>query len=149
MRLNELYPFAEERKNRKRVGRGSGSGMGKTSGKGNKGQNSRSGVSRDPAFEGGQMPIMRRLPKRGFKNDMFKTVYEVVNIARLEEVFSDKSEITLEDLYARGLVRGGCPVKVVGVGDISRAVTVQAHAFSASAAEKIKNAGGEARALEG
>ncbi len=149
MRLNELYPFAEERKNRKRVGRGSGSGMGKTSGKGNKGQNSRSGVSRDPAFEGGQMPIMRRLPKRGFKNDMFKTVYEVVNIARLEEVFSDKSEITLEDMYARGLVRGGCPVKVLGVGDISRAVTVQAHAFSASAAEKIKNAGGEARALEG
>ena len=149
MRLNELYPFAEERKNRKRVGRGSGSGMGKTSGKGNKGQNSRSGVSRDPAFEGGQMPIMRRLPKRGFKNDMFKTVYEVVNIARLEEVFSDKSEITLEDIYARGLVRGGCPVKVLGVGDISRAVTVQAHAFSASAVEKIKNAGGEARSLEG
>ena len=149
MRLNELYPFAEERKNRKRVGRGSGSGMGKTSGKGHKGQNARSGVSREPAFEGGQMPIMRRLPKRGFKNDMFKTVYEVVNIARLEEVFSDKSEITLEDMYARGLVRGGCPVKVLGVGDISRAVTVQAHAFSASAAEKIKNAGGEARALEG
>ena len=149
MRLNELYPFAEERQNRKRVGRGSGSGWGKTSGKGHKGQNSRSGVSRDPAFEGGQMPIMRRLPKRGFKNDMFKTVYEVVNIARLEEVFSDKSEITLEDMYARGLVRGGCPVKVLGVGDISRAVTVQAHAFSASAAEKIKNAGGEARALEG
>ena len=149
MRLNELYPFAEERQNRKRVGRGSGSGWGKTSGKGHKGQNARSGVSRDPAFEGGQMPIMRRLPKRGFKNDMFKTVYEVVNIARLEEVFSDKSEITLEDMYARGLVRGGCPVKVLGVGDISRAVTVQAHAFSASAAEKIKNAGGEARALEG
>ncbi len=149
MRLNELYPFAEERKNRKRVGRGSGSGMGKTSGKGNKGQNSRSGVSRDPAFEGGQMPIMRRLPKRGFKNDMFKTVYGVVNIARLEEVFADKSEITLEDIYARGLVRSGCPVKVLGVGDISRAVTVQAHAFSASAIEKIKNAGGEARSLEG
>lgn len=149
MRLNELYPFAEERKNRKRVGRGSGSGTGKTSGKGHKGQNSRSGVSRDPAFEGGQMPIMRRLPKRGFKNDMFKTVYAVINIARLEEVFAGKGEITLEDIYASGLARKGSAVKVLGVGDISRAVTVQAHAFSATAAEKIKNAGGEARSLEG
>ena len=149
MRLNELYPFAEERQNRKRVGRGSGSGWGKTSGKGHKGQNSRSGVSRDPAFEGGQMPIMRRLPKRGFKNDMFKTVYEVINLARLVEVFGEAQEITLEDIYGRGLARKGCPVKVLGVGDISRAVTVQAHAFSASAAEKIKNAGGEAKALEG
>ena len=149
MRLNELYPFPEERQNRKRIGRGSGSGWGKTSGKGHKGQNSRSGVSRDPAFEGGQMPIMRRLPKRGFKNDLFKTVYEVVNLARLAEVFGEAQEITLEDIYNRGLARKGCPVKVLGVGDISRAVTVQAHAFSASAAEKIKNAGGEAKALEG
>ena len=149
MRLHELYPFAEERKTRKRVGRGSGSGLGKTSGKGHKGQNSRSGVSRDPSFEGGQMPIMRRLPKRGFKNYLFKTVYEVVNLSRLNEVFGDQAEITLEDIYSRGLVRSGRPVKVLGVGDISRAVTVQAHAFSASAVEKIKNAGGEAKALEG
>ena len=149
MRLNELYPFAEERQNRKRVGRGSGSGWGKTSGKGHKGQNARSGVSRDPAFEGGQMPIMRRLPKRGFKNDLFKTVYEVVNLARLAEVFGEAGEITIEDIYSRGLARKGHPVKVLGVGDISRAITVQAHAFSASAVEKIKNAGGEAKALEG
>jgi large subunit ribosomal protein L15 len=149
MRLHELYPFAEERKKRKRVGRGSGSGRGKTSGKGHKGQNSRSGVSRDPSFEGGQMPIMRRLPKRGFNNVMFKTVYEIINLGRLNEVFGEAQEITLEDIYNRGLARKGRPVKVLGVGEFSRAITVQAHAFSASAAEKIKNAGGEAKALEG
>ena len=95
------------------------------------------------------MPIMRRLPKRGFKNYLFKTVYEVINLSRLNEVFGDQANITLEDIYSRGLARNGRPVKVLGVGEVSRAVTVQAHAFSASAVEKIKNAGGEAKALEG
>ena len=149
MRLNELYPFAEERQNRKRVGRGSGSGWGKTSGKGHKGQNSRSGVSRDPAFEGGQMPIMRRLPKRGFKNYPFRTRYSVISLARLIEAFEGKTEISLEDIYARGLAKTGTPVKVLGDGEVTAALKVEAHKFSASAKEKLQGAGGEAKALEG
>lgn len=149
MRLHELYPFAEERKTRKRVGRGSGSGLGKTAGRGNKGQNSRSGGGARPGFEGGQMPLQRRLPKHGFKNDRFRVVYEVINVGRLAAVFTDQTEITLEDLYGRGLVKCGYPVKVLGEGDVTKAMKVEAHKFSASALEKIQKAGGEAKALEG
>ncbi|MFP4071019.1 MAG: 50S ribosomal protein L15 [Desulfovibrionales bacterium] len=148
MRLHELFPFEEERKNRRRIGRGPGSGLGKTAGKGHKGQNSRAGGGVPAFFEGGQMPLRRRLPKRGFTN-IFKTAYQPVNLAQLESFFGDKSEITLDDLYERGVCRKGRPVKILGDGDISRAVKIEAHRFSASAAEKIKNAGGEPVALEG
>ena len=141
MRLNDLYPFPEERKGRKRVGRGAGSGLGGTSGKGHKGQNARAGGGVRPGFEGGQMPLQRRLPKRGFKNYLFKVVYTAVNLDDILAAFPDKTEITLEDLMGRydGLV------KVLGDGEVSRALTVEAHRFSKSAKEKILAAGGSVR----
>lgn len=148
MRLHDLYPFPEERKTRKRVGRGSGSGLGCTSGKGNKGQNARAGGGVRPGFEGGQMPLQRRLPKRGFKN-MFAVKYEVINLARLLAAFEGKAEITLDDIYDRGLCSLGSAVKILGEGDVTTAIKVEAHKLSASAVEKIRNAGGEAKALEG
>ncbi|MDL2216158.1 50S ribosomal protein L15 [Desulfovibrio sp. OttesenSCG-928-M14] len=148
MQLHTLYPFASERKTRKRVGRGSGSGLGCTAGKGNKGQNARSGGGVPAGFEGGQMPLQRRLPKRGFKNFPFRVRYEVVNLSDLVSHFEGVSEISLEDIYARGLAKNGCPVKILADGDISVALNVEAHRFSASAAEKLEKAGGKARALE-
>ncbi|XPV75302.1 MAG: 50S ribosomal protein L15 [Desulfovibrio sp.] len=148
MKLHELYPFDEERKNRKRVGRGQGSGLGKTCGKGTKGQLSRSGGGVRPGFEGGQMPIARRLPKRGFKNP-FRVAYIAVNISKLLKAFPEQTEITLEDIYNRGLAKSGAPVKVLGDGEISTAITVEAHRFSATAAEKIAKAGGTAKSIEG
>ena len=148
MNLNELYPFAEERKTRKRVGRGAGSGLGCTSGKGNKGQKARSGGNIRPGFEGGQMPLQRRLPKRGFKNYPFKVEYAVINLDRLAAAFEGKTEISLEDIYDRGLCAYGAPVKVLGEGELNVALKIEAHKFSQSAAEKIRAAGGEARELE-
>lgn len=147
MNLHELYPFPEEYKNRKRIGRGSGSGWGKTSGKGHKGQKSRSGASIPAGFEGGQMPLARRLPKRGFKNP-FRVEYVAINIGRLLEAFEGKNDITLQDIYERGLAKLGSPVKVLGVGEVASAVTVEAHRFSASAAEKISGAGGTVKTIE-
>ncbi len=148
MQLHEIYPFPEERKTRKRVGRGSGSGLGKTAGKGNKGQNARSGGGVPAGFEGGQMPLQRRLPKRGFKNFAFKMRYEVISLDRLLKAFEGKSEISLEDIYERGLARIGSPVKILGDGEVNAAVRVEAHKFSASAAAKLAKAGGKATALE-
>jgi large subunit ribosomal protein L15 len=148
MQLHELYPFAEERKARKRVGRGQGSGLGSTSGKGLKGQNQRSGGGTRPGFEGGQMPLQRRLPKRGFHN-IFKTTYSVCSLTRLQNAFPDKTDISLEDIYQRGLARFGAPVKILGEGEVSAALRVEAHKFSASAREKLEKAGGAAAALEG
>lgn len=144
MRLNELYPFPEERKTRKRVGRGDGSGLGHTAGKGHKGQNARAGGGVKAGFEGGQMPLMRRLPKRGFKNFDFKVTFEVVNLDRLEASFEGKTEITLDDIYSRGLCRFGAPVKILGGGNVTKALTVEAHRFAKSAKEKIEKAGGKA-----
>ncbi len=141
MRLNELYPFEEERKGRKRVGRGAGSGLGGTSGKGHKGQNARAGGGVRPGFEGGQMPLQRRLPKRGFKNFDFKVTYQAVNLDRLLKAFPDKNEITLTDIYESGLVKAGL-VKILGGGEVDRAVRVEAFAFSKSAREKICADGG-------
>jgi large subunit ribosomal protein L15 len=149
MRLHELYPFDEERAARKRLGRGSGSGRGGTSGKGHKGQNARAGGGVRPGFEGGQMPLHRRLPKRGFKNHLFKITYAVINLKALLTAFPGVSSITLDDIYARGLCKPGASVKILGVGDVAAAITVEAHRFSSSAAEKIRKAGGEAKALEG
>jgi ribosomal protein L15, bacterial/organelle len=148
MHLHSLYPFPEERKNRKRIGRGSGSGWGCTAGKGNKGQNARAGGGVAPGFEGGQMPLQRRLPKHGFNNYPFKVTYEVINLSLLQAAFEGKSVITLEDIYARGLAKNGAPVKILGVGEVSSAIKVEAHKFSASALEKLQKAGGEAIALE-
>lgn len=148
MNLHDLYPFPEERKTRKRVGRGSGSGLGCTAGKGNKGQNARAGGGVRPGFEGGQMPLQRRLPKHGFKNFLFKVTYDVVNLERLAQVFADKSEVTLDDIYDAGLAPRNALVKILGVGEITKPLTVEAHKFSASAADKIAKAGGVAKALE-
>lgn len=148
MQLHELYPFPEERKTRKRVGRGSGSGLGCTAGKGNKGQNARSGGGVRPGFEGGQMPLQRRLPKHGFKNAPFKVTYQVINLDRLTEAFEGKAEISLDDIYARGLAASGAPVKVLSRGEVTAPLKVEAHKFSVAAAEKIRKAGGEVRALE-
>jgi len=148
MNLHELTSFPEEQKERKRLGRGQGSGWGCTSGKGNKGQLSRSGYKRKAGFEGGQMPLQRRLPKRGFKNAMFKVEYQPINLEKLLSFF-DADQITLEDIYERGLAKRNAPVKILANGDVSRAVTVQAHKFSKAAAAKIAEAGGKAEALEG
>lgn len=149
MRLHELFPFPEERKQRKRLGRGSATGQGCTSGKGNKGQNSRAGGGVKPGFEGGQMPLARRLPKRGFKNYLFRNRYACVNLDRLIEAFEGKSEISLDEIYEKGLCKRNQPVKILGRGELSGAVTVEAHKFTNSAAEKIKNAGGQIKQLEG
>ena len=148
MQLHNLFPFPEERKTRRRVGRGSGSGLGCTAGKGHKGQNARSGGGVRPGFEGGQMPLQRRLPKHGFKNFLLKVTYQAINLDSLLAAFEGKTEITLDDIYARGLARMGKPVKVLSRGEVKSAVKVEAHKFSAAAAEKIRNAGGEVSELE-
>jgi len=148
MQLHDLYPFYGERTARKRVGRGAGSGLGGTAGKGHKGQNARSGGGVPAGFEGGQMPLQRRLPKRGFKNALFKVTYEVINLDRLEAAFKDLAAISLDDLYLRGLARQGAPVKILGQGELTRAMSVEAHRFSRKAVEKIQQAGGQVKALE-
>lgn len=148
MHLHTLYPFPEERKTRRRVGRGAGSGLGCTAGKGHKGQNARAGGGVRPGFEGGQMPLARRLPKHGFKNYPFKVVYKAINIGDLLKFFPNADTITLEQIYDRGLAKNGLPVKILSGGVVTSAVTVEAHKFSAAAAEKIAKAGGKAEALE-
>jgi len=149
MRLHELYPYPEESRDRKRVGRGHASGQGGTSGKGHKGQNARSGGGTPAHFEGGQMPLARRLPKRGFKNALFRVIYQPLAVGRIAAAFEGQTEITLDDIYAKGLVRKGCLVKVLADGELKVALTIEAHRFSKSAAEKITAVGGTAKALEG
>jgi large subunit ribosomal protein L15 len=145
MKLHELYPYPSEARSRKRRGRGPGSGLGCTSGKGNKGQKARAGSGPAIGFEGGQMPLVRRLPKRGFKN-RFQVRYAVINLEQIERHFSHRDHITLEDLYTQ--CPRDLPIKILGRGSIDRNVTVEAHRFSKSAAEKIEKAGGQAKALE-
>lgn len=147
MQLHDLYPFPEERKQRRRVGRGQGSGLGGTSGRGHKGQNARSGGGVRPGFEGGQMPLQRRLPKHGFKNAPFRVRYDVVNLDTLVESFAGRNDISLEDIYARGLARKDSLVKVLSRGELAAPLSVEAHRFSRAALEKIQNAGGTAREL--
>ncbi len=147
MKMNELMPNEGATKARKRVGRGPGSGLGKTAGRGHKGQKSRSGYSRRFGFEGGQMPLVRRVPKRGFKNPFAKE-YVPINLSMLK-VFSDQDVIVIEDLIRKGLVKNiKDGVKILGYGEIERAVTVKAHKFSKSAREKIEKAGGSCEVLE-
>ena len=144
MKLHDLSPAEGSRKNRRRVGRGPGSGKGKTAGKGHKGQRSRSGYSRRPGFEGGQMPLVRRVPKRGF-NNLFRTEYAVVNVERLAEL---EGEVTPETLAERGWISAGELVKVLGGGELDKALTVKAHKFSRSARQKIESAGGSCEVLD-
>ena len=144
MRLEDLRPAPGSTKNRKRLGRGRASGQGKTSGKGHKGQKARSGGNTNLGFEGGQMPMYRRLPKRGFVNP-FKVTYLAVNLADLERVSGD--EVSGESLVAAGIIRSaGDPVKLLGNGDISRALVVKGLRMSASARAKIEAAGGRVEA---
>jgi len=141
MNLSNLHPAINSRKNRKRVGRGPGSGYGKTAGRGTKGQKSISGYSRKRAFEGGQMPLNRRLPKRGFTN-IFRKEYSPVNLDRLENI--KKAEINLKDLVKAGIIKKETePVKILGRGKLSSAKTIHAHKFSESAQKKIEKAGGK------
>jgi large subunit ribosomal protein L15 len=140
MRLHDLKPAPGSKKRRRRVGRGEGGGKGKTSGRGQKGQKSRNTV---PVwFEGGQMPIQRRVPKWGGFTNRNRVEYAVVNVARLGEVFDAGDVVTPEELASRGIVRRRSRVKVLAHGDISKALTVKAHRFSKQAEDKIKAAGG-------
>ena len=142
MKLSELSPAPGSSKKRKRVGRGDGSGHGKTSCRGHKGQGARSGGGTRPGFEGGQMPLQRRLPKRGFHNP-FRIAMAIVNLDQLEN-FPAGSEVTPDVLAERGLVRGkNRRVKVLGDGLLSKALTIKAHGFSAKAKEKIEASGGK------
>ncbi|ADK86272.1 ribosomal protein L15 [Desulfarculus baarsii DSM 2075] len=142
MKLNELKPAAGSKKDRKRVGRGKGSGQGHTAGKGHKGQNARSGGGVRPGFEGGQMPLQRRLPKRGFKN-IFKTVTAEINVRDLNR-FEAGSVIDALALAEAGLIKGAFDViKLLGSGELDRAVTVQVDRASASAMAKVEAAGGK------
>ena len=146
MDLSNLKPSERSTRDRKRVGRGQGSGNGKTAGRGHKGAQSRSGFKFKRGFEGGQMPLHRRLPKRGFHNP-FRVEYAVVNLDTLAERFEAGTTVTPDLLRERGLVAGGGRIKVLARGDIDKALTVQAHKFSGKAAEKIAAAGGAAEVL--
>jgi large subunit ribosomal protein L15 len=142
MSLSDLKPPKGARRNRKRIGRGQGSGQGKTAGRGHKGAKSRSGFKFKRGFEGGQMPLHRRVPKRGFHNP-FRVEYAVVNLDTLAAKFDSGVIVTPELLQEQGLVSGGGrPVKVLARGDITKPLTIRAHKFSGKAAEKIAAAGG-------
>lgn len=147
MKLHTLSPAEGSVSKKKRIGRGIGSGTGKTSGKGHKGQKARSGGGVRPGFEGGQMPLYRRLPKRGFNNP-FKKEYNIINVSDLE-AFDGKNEITVEYLYEIGKISkiAGNGLKVLGNGELSKKLTVKASKFSASAKEKIEKAGGKAEVI--
>jgi large subunit ribosomal protein L15 len=143
MRLHDLKPNPGAKHRRKRVGCGESSGHGKTSGKGHKGQKARSGGSIRPGFEGGQMPLSRRLPKRGFNNKDFKTFYGVVNLDTLEQWFEDGSAVNEKLLRGAGLVRGSFDgIKILGRGEITKKFHLEVDSISASAKEKIEKAGG-------
>src|SRR5579872_7357103 len=142
--LSNLRAPKQANRNKKRIGRGMGSGTGKTSGRGHKGQGSRSGSRLMRGFEGGQMPLHRRLPKRGFTN-IFRTEYTILNLDRIAGL--GETDVTLETLLKAGLARNGDLVKVLGDGELKKKVNVQAHKFSKSAQEKIAKAGGKAEVI--
>jgi large subunit ribosomal protein L15 len=143
MKLHELSPAPGSKHAKKRVGRGPGSGLGKTAGRGHKGGQSRTGYRITPGFEGGQMPLVRRVPKRGFTNE-FRVEYSVVNVSVLAAF---EGPVGPEELLEHGLVHRGRKVKVLGNGDLKKALTVRAHKFSASARAKIEQAGGRCEEL--
>lgn len=149
MNLNDVHRGIVKHKVRKRVGRGIGSGHGKTAGRGHKGAGSRAGYSMSPIFEGGQMPLVRRIPKRGFHNQFAQTVV-AVNVGLLEELFEAGEEVTPDALRAKKAVKGQFDaLKILGDGQLSKKLTVFAHRFSRTALEKIQQAGGEANVLPG
>ena len=146
MKLHELQPAEGSRTAPKRLGRGVGSGLGKTSGKGHKGAKARSGGGKRPGFEGGQMPLYRRVPKRGFTN-IFRTEYACVNVERLE-IFNDGDVVTAQSLLDAGIIRKTLDgVKIMGNGELTKKLTVQANKFTATAKEKIEALGGKAEVI--
>lgn len=148
MKLHDLAPVEGSNKEARRVGRGHGSGWGKTAGKGHKGQNARSGGGVKPGFEGGQTRLARRIPKRGFNNKRFADVYAEINVHQLEAAFNDGDVVTLAKLEEVGLVQKKFDgLSILGSGEITKKLTVQATRFSKTAAEKIENAGGKAEVI--
>ncbi len=142
--LNNLHPAPGSTHKKKRVGRGPGSGLGKTAGRGHKGQKSRSGYSSRPGFEGGQMPLQRRLPKRGFTN-IFKKQWIEISLAKIEENFNSGDEVTPEVLHERGLIKKAKhDLVILGNGEFSKSLNISAHRFTKTAREKIEKAGGSA-----
>ena len=146
MKLNELIPAQGSRKKKKKVGRGPGSGHGKTSAKGHKGQLARSGGGKGPGFEGGQMPLQRRLIKRGFKN-LFKKEFQIVNLDTLEKFFSDGETVNPETMKEKGLISKTTDVKILSRGLINKPLMIKANRFSKGAIEKIRQAGGKAEVI--
>lgn len=142
--LSNIKPTPGSRRRPIRLGMGEGSGTGQTATRGMKGQRSRSGDGKMSGFEGGQTPLLRRVPKRGFTNGPFRRRYQVVSLSRIEGTFRNQREVSLEALRIHGLIKGRLPVKVLGEGDLKAAFKITAHAFSGSAREKIQKAGGEA-----
>ena len=150
MNINDVNAQAKASKKSRRVGRGTGSGRGKTSQRGHKGQGSRSGSSMNPVFEGGQMPLIRRVPKRGFNNKTFADVVVCVNVSDLENSFDTNDKVTPETLKSRGMARKVFDkIKILGNGDLKKALDVSAHAFSVEAQRKIGAAGGKVNILPG
>lgn len=148
MQSDEITASVGANKKRKRIGRGRGSGHGKTAGRGHKGDRSRSGFSMHPAFEGGQMPLFRRLAKRGFSNARFSERYEIVNVSQLERCFQDGDSITITQMAGAGLIRSDqSRVKILGDGELTKKLTVSAHKFSKSAEQKISSCGGTAQVM--
>ncbi len=148
MKLHQMSPAINSTTKAKRLGRGVGSGLGKTSGKGHKGQNARSGGGVRPGFEGGQMPLIRRLPKRGFNNKQFAKEYTIVNVSELN-VFENNTEVTVEKLIKKNIIKKVAPygLKVLGNGNLEKALIVRANKFTDSAIQKINKAGGKAEVL--
>lgn len=146
MKLHQLQPAPGSRKSKKRLGRGPGSGLGKTAGKGHKGMLARSGTANVAGFEGGQMPLARRLPKRGFHNP-FRTEFAVVNLKTLAAL-DETTNVTPQVLYEKRIVKKQSkPIKILGVGEMDKPMTIEAHKFSQSALRKIEQAGGQAKVI--
>ena len=148
MDLSTVHHGVHKRKKKKRVGRGPGSGLGKTAGRGHKGQKSRSGYSSRPGFEGGQMPLQRRLPKRGFTN-IFKKEWIEISLAKIEENFNAGDEVTPQILHDRGLIKKAKhDLVILGTGDVTKSLKISAHRFTKTAKDKIEKAGGSATVIE-
>lgn len=148
MRIHDLRAPMGAKKKPKRVGRGKGSGHGGTATRGHKGQKARAGGNISPRFEGGQMPLVRRIPKRGFNNARFARKYQYVNIVTLDEKFGENATVTPEQMYEAGIIEDlQTPVKILAKGDITKPLTVKAHKFSANAKSKIESAGGKAEVI--
>jgi large subunit ribosomal protein L15 len=147
LKLNELKPAPGAVKNKKRIGRGPGSGSGSTAGKGNNGDRARSGSKTKLYFEGGQTPLTRRIPKKGFRSP-FKVEYQIVNVSSLEDLKAEADEITVEFLHSQGLVHElDRPVKILGNGELTKALNIKVHAFSRTAKEKIEKNKGKAEVI--